>query len=110
MTVSFKPKAMSTYSGTVTVNSDATGGPNTISASGTGVVAPFIVSPRRVLPDNFAFSYDSIAGKAYVVEVKTNVITTNWIPLQTNSGDGTRQSYTNSTTAAPQRYFRLRMQ
>jgi hypothetical protein len=40
VTVTFAPTAATTYSGTVTVNSDATSGNNTISASGTGTTAP----------------------------------------------------------------------
>jgi uncharacterized repeat protein (TIGR02543 family) len=36
VTVTFRPVAVATYSGTVTVNSDKTSGGNTISASGTG--------------------------------------------------------------------------
>jgi hypothetical protein len=76
----------------------------------TSVARPQIVSPRRVLPDKFAFSYDSLVSKSYVVEANTNVNTTTWTALQTNAGDGTRQSYTNSVTATPRRYFRVRMQ
>jgi hypothetical protein len=71
---------------------------------------PLLVNPRRVLPGNFAFSYDSLVGKTYVVEGNTNIISTNWIPVQTNAGNGSRQSCTNSTTAPPRRYFRVRMQ
>jgi hypothetical protein len=40
VTVTFAPTAVTSYSGTVTVSSDATSGANTISASGTGTVAP----------------------------------------------------------------------
>ena len=39
VTVTFAPVAVTTYNGTVTVNSDATSGTSTISASGTGKVA-----------------------------------------------------------------------
>jgi hypothetical protein len=76
----------------------------------TATARPVIVNARRVLPDKFAFSYDSIGGKTYVIEVNTNVATTNWVALQTNSGDGTRQSCTNACTAPPRRYFRVRTQ
>ena len=40
VTVTFSPTAAQAYSGTVTVNSDKTGGTNTISCSGTGVANP----------------------------------------------------------------------
>jgi len=39
VTVTFAPIAATNYGGTVTINSDATGGSNTVSASGTGVLA-----------------------------------------------------------------------
>ena len=39
VTVTFAPIAVTSYGGTVTINSDATGGSNTVSASGTGVLA-----------------------------------------------------------------------
>jgi len=49
VTVTFAPTALSSYGGTVTVNSDATSGTNTITASGTGTAAvtipPTIISP-----------------------------------------------------------------
>lgn len=40
VTVSFTPTAATSYSGTITVNSDRTSGANTISASGTGIAVP----------------------------------------------------------------------
>jgi uncharacterized repeat protein (TIGR03803 family) len=40
MAVYFSPTALSNYSGTMTVNSDATGGTNTLAVSGTGVSPP----------------------------------------------------------------------
>jgi len=40
VTVTFAPVAVTSYGGTVTVNSDKTGGTNTIAASGTGVSVP----------------------------------------------------------------------
>ena len=40
LTVTFAPTALTSYGGTITVNSDATSGTSTISASGTGVSLP----------------------------------------------------------------------
>ena len=57
-----------------------------------------------------AFSYNTVAGQAYFVETKTNLSATNWSALQTNSGDGSQKSYTNSTTDVRNRFFRLRTQ
>ena len=74
------------------------------------LVPPLIVNPRRVGSNSIAFSYSSVAGQSYVVETKTNLSATNWTAVQTNAGDGSLKSYTNSTTTSPQRFFRLRTQ
>ncbi len=71
---------------------------------------PVLVNPRPVPPAGFAFSYNSVIGNDYVVEAKTDVGNSNWTPLQTNAGDCLLQSYTNSTTAASQLFFRVRLQ
>ena len=47
ITVTFAPTAATTYSGTITVNSDKTGGTNTIACSGTGTApAPVVTAPN----------------------------------------------------------------
>jgi hypothetical protein len=74
------------------------------------LVTPLIINPRLADSNSFAFSYDSVSGHSYVVETKTDVASTYWLSLQTNSGDGTRQSFTNPVTGRPHRYFRLRAQ
>ncbi|HOC56137.1 MAG TPA: hypothetical protein PKI20_10985 [Verrucomicrobiota bacterium] len=71
---------------------------------------PVLMNPRRVPPAGFAFSYNSVAGKDYVVEARTPVVNSSWVPLQTNAGDCLPQSYTNSTSAASQLFFRVRLQ
>ena len=43
VTVTFAPLLLQPYGGTVTVSSDATGGTNTLEASGTGISAPAVV-------------------------------------------------------------------
>jgi hypothetical protein len=79
VTVTFAPLDLTTYSGTVTVNSDKTSGGDTISASGTGTPVP--VPTLTVTPLNRAVS--SAAG------------TTTF--AVTNTGDGA-MSYTASET------------
>jgi hypothetical protein len=56
-TVTFLPDSQTSYGGTVTVNSDATG-PNTIPASGAGV--PFVPLPAIELFGNLAFGTVSV--------------------------------------------------
>ncbi len=71
---------------------------------------PMIVNTRPALPDSIAFSFDTVTGLAYVVQAKTNLITTNWTSLLTNAGTGARQSFTNSTPGMTQGEFRLHTQ
>ena len=73
------------------------------------LVAPSIVSPHRA-GTNLTFSYTTVTSQTYFVESKTNLVGTNWTPLQTNPGSGSLKSFTNSTTSDRQRYFRLRTQ
>lgn len=73
------------------------------------LVPPLIVNPRRS-GTNLAFSFNSVAGQAYVVEANTNLTNHLWLPLRTNAGNGALQSYTNAAPGAPQRFFRLRTQ
>ncbi|MBI5384035.1 MAG: trypsin-like peptidase domain-containing protein [Verrucomicrobia bacterium] len=72
------------------------------------LASPLIMNVRAVPPDSFVFSFTTATGQAYLVESKTNVTSTNWVLLQTNSGDGAAVSFTNSTAGDGERYFRVR--
>jgi hypothetical protein len=74
VTVTFAPAAATAYSGNVTVNSDKTGGSNTIACSGTGTTAPVGIlsnasfeadSNTDGIPDGWAvnFSYMRQSGE-----------------------------------------------
>jgi hypothetical protein len=87
---------------------------DTISVSGqtyvccTSLVQPVIVNPRHIPGDHISFSYDTFVGQTYFVETSTNLAAPNWTTLQTNLGDGSPLSFTNSTAEETRRYFRLR--
>jgi len=72
------------------------------------LVSPIIANPRPI-GSNLTFSYSSVSGQFYVVETKLELTNLFWIPLRTNAGDGSVQSYTNATSDTP-RFFRLRTQ
>ena len=72
------------------------------------IVQPVIFSPLQAAAARMAFSYNTLVGQTYFVETATNLAVPNWIALQTNLGDGTLHSFTNSTAEDTQRYFRLR--
>jgi hypothetical protein len=71
---------------------------------------PMILNLRSVGPSGIAFSYDALAGQTYFIEARTNLGPTAWTALQTNAGDNVRQSFTNTTGASPEGFFRLRSQ
>jgi len=87
VTVTFSPVALTTYSGTVTVNSDKTSGTSTISISGTGTIwrptAQYDES-FGVVSNRFGFNIQSASGRLVVVDACTNLINPAWTPLQTN--------------------------
>jgi hypothetical protein len=68
VTVTFSPTAATGYGGTVTVNSDALGGTNTISASGTGTA----VSGTIALGGNLSFSNVQVNANAQSTLVISN--------------------------------------
>jgi hypothetical protein len=72
------------------------------------LVQPVIINPRQVPAEHISFSYDTLVGQTYFVESATNLAAPNWTTLQTNLGDGTLRSFSNSTAEDTQRYFRLR--
>jgi hypothetical protein len=89
---------------------------DTISISEPGYVCvgsltpPWIYNLRTVEPAALAFSYDSLAAQTYFVESMTNLGSFSWTNLQTNSGNNSVLSFTNSSHAGGQRYFRVRTQ
>jgi hypothetical protein len=72
------------------------------------LVPPRIADPRKAGTD-IVFSFDTMPAQTYITEFKT-VLSTNtpWIPVQTNAGDGTTKSLTNSTSGASSGFFRVR--
>jgi hypothetical protein len=68
--------------------------------------APLLVDTRKASPSTMAFSFDTAGGRSYVVETTTN-LTSAWTPVQTNAGNGLRQSVTNSVNPAAARFFRV---
>lgn len=71
---------------------------------------PRIIDTRRT-NNTVVFSFNTTPGLTYVTEFKS-LLNTNmaWTPLQTNIGDGTKKSVTNSVNAAANRFFRVKAQ
>jgi hypothetical protein len=54
-------------------------------------------------------SWPARAGLTYVVDYKDNLSAPVWTPLWTNVADGAVLRFVTPATAAPQRFFRLRV-
>src|SRR5208282_3156873 len=88
LTVTFSPLVATNYSGNLMVNSDATGGVNTLAVSGIGVSqtngAPqnLAILGITVNPDtSVTLIYATTPGFAYHVEVTTNLTPASWTTL-----------------------------
>ena len=57
---------------------------------------------------NINFSFPTISGQNYTVEYKDSLSVSNWLTLQSVSGDGTTKVITNSLSASTTRFYRVR--
>lgn len=73
-------------------------------------VPPPVILPPVLNSNGVLLSYSTIDGRTYVVEYKNQLAEENWIPLQTNIGNGGTVTVTNAISASPQRFYRLRLQ
>jgi len=73
------------------------------------VSAPSLVNPR-LTGGNLTFSIQTVGGHAYTVEYNNSLTGSTWTALQTFSGDGSMKTITNAVSAAPQRFYRVRLQ
>jgi PKD repeat protein len=86
------------------------GGTNTLSRSSYILVAPLpVITTYGVSEDEFAFGFDTIPGKVYVIEYKDSLDDPAWQTLQTVPGDGASKTITIPIANTPQRFFRLRV-
>lgn len=56
---------------------------------------------------NFGFTYSTVAGLTYVIEVKTNLEDSAWTPVATNAGTGGALQYQEIDLGFPNRFFRV---
>jgi hypothetical protein len=114
--VLFSPDAATNYSGNVTVNSDATGGSNTFSASGSGFVQTNTAPPAQSIlevtlaGDAFvSLIYATTPGYAYHVEAATNLHPSIWTTVAGSNTNATGSAVTFTDPNPPtggQGYYR----
>jgi hypothetical protein len=76
----------------------------------TVAVSQLITSPALLSGAKFRLSVNTESGPSYVVETKTNLLQTSWLPLSTNAGTGGIINVTNNITSGVQGYYRVRLQ
>jgi PKD repeat protein len=104
LVIRFAPTSPGVFSNAVVFSSN--GGSSTHPVTGRAVGTVALLSPGAVGAD-FLFSFDTVAGLAYVVQYKDDLNHTNWQVLQTVPGDGTTKTVTNSLSVVTQRFYRL---
>jgi hypothetical protein len=65
---------------------------------------------NSVAGTTLTMTFFSSFGPAYVVEYKTNLLDAAWKPLKTNAGTEGTITVTDSLSAAPTRFYRVRLQ
>ena len=55
-----------------------------------------------------SLTWGTRAGKSYAVDYKSDLNAAQWIPLWTNLATGSTLTFTNTTTNAPQQFYRIR--
>jgi hypothetical protein len=69
---------------------------------------PVTIDSSGLLFDtNFFIIFQSVPGQIYVLEYKDGLSDSNWIPLETNVGDGNLFTNLSPITGTTSRFFRL---
>jgi GH25 family lysozyme M1 (1,4-beta-N-acetylmuramidase) len=79
------------------------------SGGGGGGSSPVISSPK-LTGSTFTLSVPTQIGTNYVLEYKNLMSDANWIPIQTNSGNGAQMTLTNAGATGSSRFYRIRLQ
>ena len=112
ITVTFRPVATIAYNGIISVSSDATGGTNSISASGAGMAARPAAQDDEgfgVVSNRFGFNINWASGMVVVVDACSDLANPAWSSLQTNFlTNGTAYFGDPEWTNFPGRFYRLR--
>jgi PKD repeat protein len=109
LAIDFSPLVSGSYSNTVVFTSNGGSATNTLLGSAVDTFAPTILSPN-ISGTNFTFSFQSIAGRTYLVQYKDDLETTGWQLLETIPGDGTLKTVITTYASPMQRFYRLKVQ
>jgi hypothetical protein len=73
----------------------------------TAVPLPNVQKVSQVSKTAFSMTWNSLPGLAYKVQYSTNLVTTNWFNLSTNTAVGTTLSVTNGFGTNQYRFYRI---
>jgi hypothetical protein len=78
-------------------------------ATNCGVVAPAIVKPQYS-GGTMSFSFQTEAGRSYLIEFKNALTDPEWNPLETRAGDGSVVTVIDAVATGASRFYRIRVQ
>jgi hypothetical protein len=94
---------------TVSVNDGTTSVTSAPPVTLTMAVSQLITSPA-LNGTKFTLSLNTEVGPSYVVQYKTNLLQSSWVPVSTNAGTGGIISVTNTIPSGGQAYYRILLQ
>lgn len=80
---------------------------NSVNISVVTPVPIVISSPSRPSSTNFQFSYTANAGLGYIVQRSTNLLSTDWITLVTNTAVASQVIFSDTNAAASPGFYRV---
>ncbi len=80
--------------------------PNSTQVEVTPVAPPILLKGVSAVGNNFTLQFQGEDGREYVVETSTNLV--NWTSVITNEETGGLFIYTDSNTASPARFYRIK--
>jgi hypothetical protein len=83
---------------------------NSLIGSGSGSASSPTIGSSQLTGSTFTLTAPSQVGFNYVLEYKNSMSDPNWIPVQTNGGNGAMINLTNTGATGPSRFYHIRVQ
>ena len=100
------PAGSYTFS-TIAADNNGLKATNSISINAVTPVTVSITSPARISPTNFHFSYSANVGLRYLVQRSTNLLSTNWLTLATNTAAASPVNFADTNATVDPGFYRV---
>ena len=80
---------------------------NKVTISVVTPVTVFLTNSAKLSPTNFQFSYPANVGLSYVVQISTNLVSPNWIPIVTNVAASNPVVFTDNHATNKSGFYRV---